>query len=48
MQNFTTMIVDTMKQENLFASQGGPIIVAQVCEFLLAFIVYVIYIYIVT
>ncbi|KAJ9183730.1 hypothetical protein P3X46_007542 [Hevea brasiliensis] len=30
MQNFTTLIVDMMKQENLFASQGGPIIIAQV------------------
>ncbi|XP_011660030.1 beta-galactosidase 15 isoform X2 [Cucumis sativus] len=30
MQNFTTLIVDMMKQENLFASQGGPIILAQI------------------
>ncbi|XP_070675428.1 beta-galactosidase 7-like [Malus domestica] len=30
MANFTTLIVDMMKQEKLFASQGGPIIVAQV------------------
>ncbi|KAJ9183712.1 hypothetical protein P3X46_007527 [Hevea brasiliensis] len=30
MQNFTTLIVDMMKQENLFASQGGPIIIAQI------------------
>lgn len=30
MQNFTTLIVDMMKQEKLFASQGGPIILAQV------------------
>ncbi|XP_050220184.1 beta-galactosidase 15-like [Mercurialis annua] len=30
MQNFTTLIVDMMKQHNLFASQGGPIILAQV------------------
>ncbi|KAF3517236.1 hypothetical protein DY000_02061242 [Brassica cretica] len=29
MQNFTTMIVDMVKKENLFASQGGPIILAQ-------------------
>ncbi|XP_021276280.1 beta-galactosidase 15-like [Herrania umbratica] len=29
MQNFTTLIVDMMKKENLFASQGGPIILAQ-------------------
>lgn len=30
MQRFTTKIVDLMKQENLFASQGGPIIFSQV------------------
>ncbi|KAJ9183728.1 hypothetical protein P3X46_007540 [Hevea brasiliensis] len=30
MQNFTTLIVDMMRQENLFASQGGPIIIAQI------------------
>lgn len=30
MQNFTTKIVHMMKEENLFASQGGPIILAQV------------------
>ncbi|CAL0304087.1 unnamed protein product [Lupinus luteus] len=30
MQRFTTKIVDMMKQENLFASQGGPIILAQI------------------
>lgn len=30
MQNFTTLIVDMVKQEKLFASQGGPIIIAQV------------------
>ncbi|KAG5379920.1 hypothetical protein IGI04_027762 [Brassica rapa subsp. trilocularis] len=30
MQNFTTMIVDMVKKENLFASQGGPIILAQI------------------
>ncbi|XP_068664869.1 beta-galactosidase 15-like [Aristolochia californica] len=30
MQNFTTLIVDMMKQEQLFASQGGPIILAQI------------------
>ncbi|KAG8380475.1 hypothetical protein BUALT_Bualt06G0019200 [Buddleja alternifolia] len=29
MQNFTSLIVDMVKQENLFASQGGPIILAQ-------------------
>ncbi|XP_068649602.1 beta-galactosidase 15-like [Aristolochia californica] len=30
MQNFTTLIVETMKQEKLFAPQGGPIILAQI------------------
>lgn len=30
MKIFTTLIVDMMKEENLFASQGGPIILAQV------------------
>nr|VDC99537.1 unnamed protein product [Brassica rapa] len=30
MQNFTTMIVDMVKKEKLFASQGGPIILAQI------------------
>jgi hypothetical protein len=30
MQKFTTYIVNLMKQEKLFASQGGPIILAQV------------------
>ncbi|KAG9154970.1 hypothetical protein Leryth_012154 [Lithospermum erythrorhizon] len=30
MQNFTTKIVDMMKQEKLFAIQGGPIILAQI------------------
>ncbi|XP_068666341.1 beta-galactosidase 7-like [Aristolochia californica] len=30
MQNFTTLIVNMMKQEQLFASQGGPIILAQI------------------
>ncbi|XP_074317084.1 beta-galactosidase 15-like isoform X2 [Silene latifolia] len=30
MQNFTTLIVDMIKEENLFASQGGPIILAQI------------------
>ncbi|KAH8522800.1 hypothetical protein H0E87_003444 [Populus deltoides] len=28
MQNFTTFIVDMVKRENLFASQGGPVILA--------------------
>ncbi|KAH7566937.1 hypothetical protein JRO89_XS08G0256200 [Xanthoceras sorbifolium] len=30
MQKFTTLIVNLMKKEKLFASQGGPIILAQV------------------
>ncbi|CAK9143003.1 unnamed protein product [Ilex paraguariensis] len=30
MKTFTTLIVDKVKQENLFASQGGPIILAQI------------------
>ncbi|KAJ4846091.1 Beta-galactosidase 15 [Turnera subulata] len=30
MKNFTALIVNMMKQENLFASQGGPIILAQI------------------
>ncbi|XP_075673897.1 beta-galactosidase 7-like isoform X1 [Castanea sativa] len=30
MQNFTTKIVDMVKNEKLFASQGGPIILAQI------------------
>lgn len=30
MQNFTTLIVNMVKKENLLASQGGPIIIAQV------------------
>lgn len=32
MQSFMTFIVNLMKQERLFASQGGPIILAQVLE----------------
>ncbi|XP_019417221.1 PREDICTED: beta-galactosidase 6-like isoform X3 [Lupinus angustifolius] len=30
MQNFTTKIVDMMKAESLYASQGGPIILSQI------------------
>ncbi|CAH1432299.1 unnamed protein product [Lactuca virosa] len=30
MQNFTTKIVNMVKEENLFAAQGGPIILAQI------------------
>jgi hypothetical protein len=32
MQNFTTKIVNMMKSEGLYASQGGPIILSQVKE----------------
>lgn len=31
MRRFTAKIVDMMKQEKLYASQGGPIILSQVC-----------------
>lgn len=30
MEKFTTLIVNMLKDEKLFASQGGPIILAQV------------------
>lgn len=30
MQRFTAKIVDMMKKEKLYASQGGPIILSQV------------------
>ncbi|KAL0374970.1 UNVERIFIED_CONTAM: Beta-galactosidase [Sesamum radiatum] len=30
MKNFTTLIVDKVKEANLFASEGGPIILAQI------------------
>ncbi|GMH22321.1 hypothetical protein Nepgr_024164 [Nepenthes gracilis] len=30
MQNFTTLIVNMMKEEKLYASQGGPIILSQI------------------
>lgn len=30
MQNFTTKIVNMMKAEGLYASEGGPIILSQV------------------
>ncbi|XP_021804121.1 beta-galactosidase 10-like, partial [Prunus avium] len=33
MQKFTAFIVNLMKQEKLFASQGGPIILAQASIF---------------
>jgi len=32
MKSFLTKIVDLMKDDNLFASQGGPIILAQVVD----------------
>ncbi|RWW89742.1 hypothetical protein BHE74_00001230 [Ensete ventricosum] len=35
MQNFTTLIVDMVKEAGLFATQGGPIILAQVHQNLL-------------
>ena len=30
MEKFSTVIINTMKDYELFASQGGPIIIAQV------------------
>lgn len=30
MQNFTAKVVSMMQSENLYASQGGPIILSQV------------------
>ena len=33
MQGFTEKIVGMMKSENLFESQGGPIILSQVWDF---------------
>ena len=39
--NCSTLIVDMMKRENLFASQGGPIILSQVSKLYLVFIVFV-------
>ena len=30
MQNFTTLIINKISEANLFASQGGPVILAQV------------------
>jgi len=36
MQNFTTKIVELMKEEKLFAWQGGPIVLTQVpCIFVI-------------
>ena len=35
MQNFTTLIVDKVKEERLLATQGGPIILLQVFNVLL-------------
>ena len=39
--NCSTLIVDMMKRENLFASQGGPIILSQVSKLYSVFIVFV-------
>lgn len=38
MQKFTTMIVNKMKSERLYESQGGPIILSQVIKNLFIFI----------
>lgn len=35
MKRFTAKIVDLMKQEKLYASQGGPIILSQVISSIL-------------
>jgi hypothetical protein len=32
METFTTLIVNKMKEANMFAEQGGPIILAQVIK----------------
>lgn len=40
MQGFTQKIVEMMKSQNLFQSQGGPIILAQVYEFSYLFFVF--------
>ena len=37
MERFTKKIVDMMKSEKLYASQGGPIILSQVKSFFLLF-----------
>lgn len=34
MKGFTEKIVNLMKSENMFESQGGPIILSQVCALL--------------
>lgn len=39
MQGFTQKIVQMMKNERLFASQGGPIILSQVTRFLMYMLV---------
>jgi hypothetical protein len=43
METFTTLIVNKMKDANMFAGQGGPIILAQVrCIYMqLAFVIVV-------
>ena len=38
MERFTKKIVDMMKSEKLYASQGGPIILSQVKSFFLLFL----------
>lgn len=38
MKRFATKIVQMMKKEKLFASQGGPIILSQVRSIFIAFI----------
>lgn len=43
MQKFTTKIVEMMKYEKLFESQGGPIILSQVTFLFLVFIYLFIY-----
>lgn len=45
MQKFTTLIVNKMKDNKLFASQGGPIILAQVFFPLNLFIVKIILVF---
>ena len=38
MKKYVAMIVDMMKENKLFASQGGPIVLAQVCTYLCIYI----------
>jgi hypothetical protein len=39
MQNFTTLIVNMVQKEKLFASQGGPIILSQVIGYLIKYLI---------